>query len=97
MLFCFYCETAAAVGLAGVNLSNKALEVRVHDVWFFHLLAVVLEHHRVCALFWHFRSRRAFQQPFAFRLMPFEQFFPRIAVQTALAKVLAFIVPALVI
>ena len=97
MLFSFYCEALFVVWLACIYLSQNTFKVGINDVWRFHLFKKVLKSHLVLALFRHLRSGGAFQQPFAFRLVPFEHFSSCIAVQTTFAEIFTFVVPSLVI
>ena len=76
MLLRFYCEALFVVWLACTYLSQNTFKVSINDVWGFHLFVKILESHFVIALFRHLCSGGTFQQSFAFRLVPFEQFSP---------------------
>ena len=76
LLLCFHREALSVVWLASVYLFHDALKVGLNDVWRFHLFVKVLKGHLVLAFFRHLRSCGAFQQPFAFGLVPFEQVSP---------------------
>ena len=97
MLLRFYCKALFIVWLASIYLSQNTFKVCINNIWHFHLLVVVFEGHLGFSHFWHLRSGWAFQQPFAFWLVPFKQVSSFISVQAAFAKMFAFIVPVLVI
>ena len=97
MLLCFYCKALFVVWLACIYFSQNTFKVGINGVWGFHLFVEILKSHLVFSLFRHLRFSWAFQQYFAFRLVPFEQVYRCIAVQTSFAKMFAFIVPVLVI
>ena len=97
MLLSFYCEVLSIVWLACIYLAQNTFKVGINDLWSFPLFVEILEGHLVIVRFWHLRFSWAFQKPFAFQFVPFKQIFCFISVQTSFAKVLAFIVPVLVI
>ena len=84
------------VELGPLNLGGEGLKIRINDKRDQQLLVVVLKEDFVLTLFRHLHPHGCLAYPTAVGFVGFQQILPCVAVQAALAEVLALLVLALV-
>ena len=85
------------IELRPLNLGGESLKVRINDVGGRQLFVVVLKGELVLTLVRHLHPHGCLAYPTTVGSVGFQQILPRVAMQAALAEVLALLVLALVI
>ena len=97
MVLCFLGIALCGVELGPLNYGGDGLKFRIIDERDRQLLVVVLKEDFVLTLFRHLRPHGCLAYPTTVGSVGFQQILPCVAVQAALAEVLALLVLALVI
>ena len=97
MVLCPLSFALCRVELRPLNLSGESLRVFIDDVGGRQLLVVVLEHELVFTLFRHLQQHNCLAYPTTLGTVGLKQVFSSVAMKTALEKVLALLVLALIV
>ena len=97
MVLCPLSVALCGVELRPLNLGGESLKICIDDDRSRQLLVVVLKGELVLTLFRHLHPDCGLPNPSTVRSVGFQQIFPCVAVQAALAEVLALLVLALIV
>ena len=97
MVLCPLSVALCGIGLRPLNLGGKSLKVCIDDERSRQLLVVVLEGELVLTLFRHLHPDCGLPNPSTVGSVGFQQILPCVAVQEALAEVLAPLLLALIL